>query len=71
MRGWSLDNEERYLGMRCVAAAIHNAYGEPVAGISVSGPTVRFPDDGLMDIGSKVRKAAAEVTGLIGGPGGS
>ena len=69
MRGWSLDNEERYIGMRCVAAAIHNAYGEPVAGISVSGPTVRFPDDGLMDIGSKVRKAAAEVTGLIGGPG--
>lgn len=69
MRGWSLDNEERYLGMRCVAAAIHNAYVEPVAGISVSGPTIRFPDDGLMDIGSKVRKAAAEVTGLIGGPG--
>ncbi len=72
MRGWSLDNEERYLGMRCVAAAIHNAYVEPVAGISVSGPTIRFPDDGLMDIGSKVRKAAAEVRayrGLIGGPG--
>ncbi len=66
-RGWSLDNEERYLGMRCVAATIYNAYGEPVAGISVSGPTVRFPDAGLEDIGANVKAAADEVTGLIGG----
>ncbi|MEX0343849.1 MAG: HTH-type transcriptional regulator BhcR [Rhizobiaceae bacterium] len=66
-RGWSLDNEERYLGMRCVAATIYNAFGEPVAGISVSGPTVRFPDNDLEMIGSKVKDAADEVTGLIGG----
>lgn len=66
-RGWSLDNEERYLGMRCVASTIFNAYGEPVAGISVSGPAIRFPDDGLEALGAKVRLAAEEVTGLIGG----
>ena len=66
-RGWSLDNEERYLGMRCVASTICNAYGEPVAGISISGPTVRFPDEGLDALGQKVRMAAEEVTGLIGG----
>lgn len=66
-RGWSLDNEERYLGMRCVASTIFNAYGEPVAGISISGPTVRFPDDSLDALGAKVKQAAEEVTGLIGG----
>ena len=27
--------------MRCVAAAIFNEFGEPVGGVSVSGPTVR------------------------------
>ena len=66
-RGWSLDNEERYLGMRCVAATIHNAYGEAVAGISISGPTIRFPDEGLEAIGARVKQAADEVTALIGG----
>ncbi len=66
-RRWSLDNEERYLGMRCVASTIFNAYGEPVAGISVSGPTIRFPDEGLDALGRKVRLAAEQVTGLIGG----
>lgn len=66
-RGWSFDNEERYLGMRCIAAAIHNAFGEAVAGISISGPTVRFPDEILPGLGRTVAAAALEVTGLIGG----
>lgn len=66
-RGWSLDDEERCLGMRCIAAPIYNSYGEAIAGISVSGPTVRFPEIELSEIGARVRKAADEVTGLIGG----
>lgn len=66
-RGWSLDDEERYPGMRCIAAAIHNAYGEAVAGISVSGPAVRFPDAAVQEIGPKVKRAAEAVTAIIGG----
>lgn len=66
-RGWAFDDEERYSGMRCIAAAIHNAFGDAIAGISVSGPTVRFPDHALSEIGPKVRSAADEITLLIGG----
>lgn len=66
-RGWALDDEERYTGMRCVAAPIFNAYGEAVAGISVSGPAVRFPDATLAETGSRVRRAAAVVTQALGG----
>ncbi len=66
-RGWSVDDEERYLGMRCVAAAIYDADGKPVAGLSVSGPSVRFPDSALAEIGPKVRRLAAEITARIGG----
>lgn len=66
-RGWSFDNEEGNSGMRCVAATIHNAFGEAIAGVSVSGPTVRFPDNIVAEYGPKVRRAADEITAMIGG----
>ncbi|MDC1286394.1 IclR family transcriptional regulator [Gammaproteobacteria bacterium] len=66
-RGWALDDEERYDGMRCIASCIYNSYGEAVAGISVSGPSVRFPDHLLQLIGPQVRSAADEITALTGG----
>ncbi len=66
-RGWSFDDEERYLGMRCVAAPIFNSFGEAIAGISVSGPTVRFPDISIAEIGPRVRRAADEITRIMGG----
>ncbi len=66
-RGWALDNEERNPGMRCVAAAIFNEYGEPVAGISVSGPTVRLTPAVAQEFGPLVRAAAADVTRSIAG----
>lgn len=66
-RGWSVDDEERYPGMRCVAAAIFNEFAEPVGGISISGPTVRVTPDRLAAIGPVVRDAAAAVTRMIGG----
>ncbi len=66
-RGWSLDDEEGYSGMRCVAAAIYNSSGEAIAGISVSGPTARFTDNTIPDIGLKVKRAADEITRILGG----
>lgn len=66
-RGWSFDDEERYTGMRCVAAPIFNSFGEVVAGISVSGPTVRFGDETVQRFAAKVREAADGVTIMIGG----
>jgi IclR family acetate operon transcriptional repressor len=66
-RGWSVDDEERYPGMRCVAAAIFNEFAEPVGGISISGPTVRVTRERLAAIGPEVREAAATVTKMIGG----
>ena len=66
-RGWSVDDEERHPGMRCVAAAIFNEFGEPVGGISISGPTVRVTPERLAAIGPEVRDAAAAITKMIGG----
>ena len=66
-RSWALDDEERYAGMRCVAAAIWDARGRAVAGLSVSGPTVRFPHLVIAEVGPQVRRAAAEITRRLGG----
>ena len=41
-QGYAFDNEEKSTGMRCIAAPIFNSFGEPVAGISVSGPSARM-----------------------------
>ena len=66
-RGWAYDDEERHVGMRCIAAAIHNTRGDAIAGISISGPTARFSNDTLAIFGSQVRQAAIDVTRMIGG----
>ena len=65
--GISIDNEERTLGMRCIAAPIFNSFGEPIAGISVSGPTSRMDDIAVTQFSDLVGAAAAEVTEAVGG----
>lgn len=66
-QGFAVDDEERALGMRCVAAAIYNEFGEAVAGISVSGPAVRITSERVGEFGPLVRKTADEITRSIGG----
>lgn len=67
LQGWAYDDEERHVGMRCIAAAIHNTQGDAIAGISISGPTVRFSNEMLSVLGNQVKQAAADVTLKIGG----
>lgn len=66
-RGWSMDDEEHTLGMRCIAAPVFNEYGEAVAGMSVSGPAVRLPVEKLEQLGPLVRASADELTRATGG----
>lgn len=41
-RGFSIDNEEDSIGVRCLGVAIRGAGGEPLFAISVTGPSPRF-----------------------------
>ena len=65
-RGYALDDQEKNLGMRCIAAPILNAYGEVVAGISVSGPTTRVTPDQVDHLAQSVMRAARDVSTALG-----
>ena len=66
-RGWSFDCEERFIGMSCVGSAIYDETGQPVAGVSISGPSNRFDPSRIADFGATVKDAAEEITRLSGG----
>lgn len=65
--GYAVDDEEQSLGMRCVAAAIFDENAEPVAAVSITGPSARVSTERIDGIGARVRAAAEEITDAIGG----
>ncbi len=66
-RGFALDDEEHAPGLRCIAAAILDEEGQPLAALSVSGPSARIDDTAAGAIGDLVRHAATALTEQIGG----
>jgi IclR family acetate operon transcriptional repressor len=66
-RGYSIDGEEKNLGMRCIAAPVFDNYGEVVAGLSVSGPTSRVSADKIDALAASVKEAAKALTTALGG----
>ena len=66
-RGWSFDREERHDGMSCIGSAIFDEYGNPCAGVSISGPSIRFDAARISEFGTAVANAAADITRNSGG----
>ena len=64
---YAIDNEEHSVGLRCVASAIFGHRSEPLAAISVSGPTARLTDERMDKLGKIVCSVAREATGAVGG----
>lgn len=60
--GFSFDDEEHALGLRCVAAPIYDEHGEAFAAISISGPIARMTDDRITELGALVIREARQVT---------
>ncbi len=65
-QGYAFDDEEKSIGMRCIAAPILNFQGQAVAGISISGPSHRVTLDRVAQIGGLVKAASAEVSRSLG-----
>ncbi|SFU74876.1 glyoxylate bypass operon transcriptional repressor IclR [Xenorhabdus koppenhoeferi] len=66
-QGFSFDDEEHALGLRCIAACIYDEHHEAFAAISISGPVSRISDDRVTELGALVMRAAKAVSREYGG----
>jgi IclR family KDG regulon transcriptional repressor len=64
--GYSVDNEENELGIRCVAAPLFDADARVVASISISGPAFRIPTERIPELANMVIIAADSVSKALG-----
>jgi DNA-binding IclR family transcriptional regulator len=65
-QGYALDDEERGIGIRCVAAPIRDADGDVVAGISVAGAIFHMTDETVAEYRELVLEAAARISERLG-----
>jgi IclR family acetate operon transcriptional repressor len=65
-RGYSLDDEEFNLGVRCLAAPVHGSDGAVVAAIGITAAAVRFTRERIPEMAAAVKSAARDLSGLLG-----
>jgi len=66
-RGYSYDDEENAMGLRCVAAPIFDEFAEPIGAISLAGPIARLTDERILKLGPLVAHTGREITEKLGG----
>ncbi|RTI01274.1 IclR family transcriptional regulator [Thermus scotoductus] len=65
-KGYALDNEERELGVRCVAAPVFGPGGEVVAALSLSAPASRLSLEEAHRLAPRVMEAARKASLRLG-----
>ena len=65
-RGWTIDDEEHDVGIRCIAAPIYDYRGKITATISVAGPSTVISKERDEEIGSLVVKYAEMISEKLG-----
>ncbi|NLH83488.1 MAG: IclR family transcriptional regulator [Phyllobacteriaceae bacterium] len=64
--GYAVDDQEREIGLRCVAAPIFNARGQVVAAISVSGPSTRVTQSKAVELAETIVEVTREISRKLG-----
>jgi IclR family acetate operon transcriptional repressor len=65
-RGFAVDDEERILGVRCVAAPVFDHEQRVVGAVSIAAPVVRMPWERVRQLGEEVRIAADAISRRLG-----
>ncbi|WP_346900447.1 IclR family transcriptional regulator C-terminal domain-containing protein [uncultured Roseibium sp.] len=66
-RGFSVDNEEFSIGLRCIAAPIFDETGAAQAAVSIAGPASRITECRVEALGEMVAACGQTVTSEFGG----
>lgn len=64
--GYAIDNEETEIGIRCVAAPILNFSKNVIGALSISIPTIRFPENEIEIYGNHVKKCSEVISKKLG-----
>lgn len=64
-RQYAIDNMEHEYGIKCVAVPIRNITGEIIAGLSVSGPSLRMTKDKIEKYGQQLLDVSQTVQKYI------
>jgi DNA-binding IclR family transcriptional regulator len=64
-RGYSVDRMEHEYGIKCVGMPLMNRRRQVVAGISISGPSLRFSDAKVEEFAGLLKSAVAQIEGKL------
>ena len=65
-RGYSLDNEENELGVRCIAISINNYTSRADYAISISAPISRMPDERIAELAPLMKETGQKLSQEMG-----
>jgi DNA-binding IclR family transcriptional regulator len=65
-KGYSMDDEEREPGLRCIGAPVWDSSGEVVAAISIAGPVFRITRGRVPSLSRTIMKTAASISTSLG-----
>ncbi|MCA9878785.1 MAG: IclR family transcriptional regulator [Thermomicrobiales bacterium] len=66
-RGFSLDDEDDSVGVRCLGAAVCGAGGHPLFSISLTGPSPRFTREACLVLAPTLLQTVADLSVRFGG----
>lgn len=64
-RGYAIDDEEIEVGVRCIGAPIFNDAQQPIAAMSVSGPTSRITPQSVPGIAEQLMRCCREISASL------
>jgi DNA-binding IclR family transcriptional regulator len=65
-RGFSINDEEVEIGVRCIGAPIFDDKGRVIATLSIAGPVFRMTRDRLPDLARTVTSVAGALSSELG-----
>lgn len=63
--GYSVDNMEHEFGVKCVAVPLINEDRQLKGAISISGPSLRFPEATIRKYAERLKNVAQEVKHIL------